>query len=175
MKKIILIFILLFLGSCERYALPISDLTLSGKYKLALLDVTAVDQNLTRDSLYRPGTVYLNPLLPPPFDSIPINRFYIHMDYSTIRMNLIETQDGRDVWEYGNSPDFIKYWILRNNTYNHGYLQFDYLVNSKKNRLTFHIEEDGVESLQLQSSGQWVKGELGEKQVLTFVWTRVGP
>ena len=171
-----LIFVVLFLTSCERYALPISDLTLSGKYKLALLDVTAVDQNITRDSLYRPGTTYLNPLLPPPFDSILINRFYIHMDYSTIRMNLIGTNpNGMDVWEYGNAPDLIFYRVLNNNTYNHGYLQFEYKVNTKVFLLTFHIEEDGVESLQLQSSGQWAKGELGEKQVLTFVWTRVGP
>jgi len=172
-KKIILIFILLFLGSCERYALPISDLTLSGKYKLALLDVTAVDQNTTRDSLYRPGSTYINPQLPPPFDSIVINRFYIHMDYSKIRLNLLN--ENLDLWQFGNPGEEIYYRVLNNTTYNHGYLQFDYVVNSKKNRLTFHIEEDGIESLQLQSSGQWVKGELGEKQVLTFVWTRVGP
>ena len=80
-----------------------------------------------------------------------------------------------DLWQFGNPGEEIYYRVLNNTTYNHGYLQFDYVVNSKKNRLTFHIEEDGVESLQLQSSGQWVKGELGEKQILTFVWTRVGP
>lgn len=173
MRKIIFILTLVIFTSCERYALPISDLTLSGKYKLALLDVTAVDQNVTRDSLYRPGSTYINPQLPPPFDSIVINRFYIHMDYSKIRLNLLN--ENLDLWQFGNPGEEIYYRVLNNTTYNHGYLQFDYVVNSKKNRLTFHIEEDGVESLQLQSSGQWVKGELGEKQILTFVWTRVGP
>ena len=171
-----LFFILLLLTSCERYSLPISDLTLSGKYKLSLLDVTSVDQNITKDSLYRPGSLYLNPTLPHPFDSILVNRFYIHLDYSSIRLNLLGTDpNGGDMWELGNTPNLIFYRVLNNTTYNHGYLQFDYKVNSKIFNLTFHIEEDGLETLQLQSSGQWAKGELGEKQILTFVFTRVGP
>jgi len=175
-KKIIPIFILLFFGSCERYALPISDLTLSGKYKLTLLDVTSVDQNITPDSLYRTGSVYINRNLPKPFDSLVINRFYIHLDYSTLRMNLLGvTPFGSDVWEFGNSPNFIYYRVLNNNTYNHGYLQFDYENQTGSKTLTFHIEEDGIESLQLQSTGSWARGKFGEKQVLTFVWTRVGP
>lgn len=170
------IFFLLLLTSCERYALPISDLTLSGKYKLSLLDVTYVDQNGSRDSLYRTGTVFLNPNLPKPFDSIVVNRFYIHLDYSTIRMNLLGVSPyGSDIWEYGLPPNNIFYRVLNNNTYNHGYLQFDYLDRGSTKTLTFHIEEDGLETLQLQSSGSWVRGKNGEKQILTFVWTRVGP
>jgi hypothetical protein len=175
MKKILL-FLLVFLVSCERYALPISDLTLSGKYKLTLLDVTSVAQNTSVDSLYRTGSVYINPNLPKPFDSIVINRFYIHLDYSTIRMNLLGVSpSGKDIWEYGTPPNIIHYRVLNNTTYNHGYLQFDYITSSSSKTLTFHIEEDGVESLQLQSSGNWARGKFGEKQVLTFVWTRVGP
>ena len=176
MKKIIPIFILLFFGSCERYALPISDLTLSGKYKLTLLDVTSVDQNITSDSLYRTGSVYVNRNLPKPFDSLIINRFYIHLDYSTLRMNLLGVNpSGSDIWEYGTSPNFIYYRVLNNNTHNHGYLQFDYENQTGSKTLTFHIEEDGVESLQLQSTGSWVRGKFGEKQILTLFWTRVGP
>ena len=176
MKKFVLLISILILTSCEKYVLPISDLSLSGKYKLSLLDVTYVDQNLSKDSLYRPGSVYVNYGLPKPFDSIVINRFYVHLDYSSLRMNLLGVnQHGSDIWEFGNSPNEIFYRVLNNNAYNHGYLQFDYKVNSKMNTLTFHIEEDGIETLQLQSSGQWAKGELGEKQVLTFVFTRVGP
>lgn len=176
MRKLVILFLILFLSSCERYVLPISDLTLSGKYKLSLLDVTSVDQNLSRDSLYRLGSTYINYNLPKPFDSMVINRFYIHLDYSSIRLNQIGVdQNGRDLWEYGNSPNEIFYRILNNTSYNHGYLQFTYKTPSKVNNLVFHIEEDGLETLQLQSSGIWAKGELGEKQVLTFVFTRVGP
>lgn len=175
MLKFILLFCLFFC-SCERYVLPISNLSLSGKYKLALLDVTSVDQNMTKDSLYRIGSVFINRTLPKPFDSIVINRFYIHLDYSTIRLNLLGVNPhGQDIWEFGRSPNEIFYRILNNDAYNHGYIQFDYEANSLMNTLTFHIEEDGVESLQLQTSGQWAKGELGEKQILTFVFTRVGP
>ncbi len=176
MNKIFYSLLLILLSSCERYSLPISDLTLSGKYKLSLLDVTSVDQNISPDSIYRPGSVYINRNLPKPFDSIVINRFYIHMDYSTIRLNQLGvTPVGNDIWEFGNSPNFIFYRVLNNNTYNHGYLQFDYENQNGSNTLTFHIEEDGIESLQLQSTGSWVRGKFGEKQILTFVWTRVGP
>lgn len=176
MKKFFIILVSLSLVSCERYALPISDLTLSGKYKLTLLDVTSVDQNISSDSLYRTGAVYVNRNLPKPFDSLVINRFYIHLDYSTLRMNLLGVApSGNDIWEYGTSPNFIYYRVLNNNTYNHGYLQFDYENLTGSKTLTFHIEEDGVESLQLQSTGSWVRGKFGEKQILTFTWTRVGP
>ena len=174
--KRFLIFSLLIFTSCEKFVVNSSDLTLSGKYKLSLLDVTSVDQNITKDSLYRPGSVYVNSNLPKPFDSIILNRFYIHLDYSSLRMNLLGVApSGRDIWEYGNSPNEIFYRVLNNTAYNHGYLQFDYDTNSGSKTLTFHIEEDGVESLQLQSTGSWVRGKFGEKQILTFVWTRVGP
>jgi hypothetical protein len=176
MKYLISSLLIILLSSCERYALPISDLTLSGKYKLTLLDVTSVDQNVSKDSLYRAGSVYLNSNLPKPFDSIVLNRFYIHLDYSTIRMNLLGVgTTGNDIWEYGSSPNFIFYRVLNNTTYNHGYLQFDYENQTGSKTLTFHIEEDGIETLQLQSTGSWARGKFGEKQVLTFVWTRVGP
>lgn len=176
MKKIAFLFLFFSLSSCERYVLPISDLTLSGKYKLSLLDVTSVDQNLTKDSLYRLGSTYINYNLPKPFDSLVINRFYIHLDYSSIRLNQLGVdQNGRDLWEYGVSPNEIFYRVTNNTAYNHGYLQFTYKTPIRVNNLIFHIEEDGLETLQLQSSGLWAKGELGEKQVLTFVFTRVGP
>lgn len=170
MRKYILFILLIFLSSCERYVTEISTLTLSGKYKLSLLDVTGVDQSLGQDSTYGPGSVYLNPTLPKPFDSIPINRFYIHLSYSEIKLNLLSPRDDRDVWQFHTT-----YQILNNNAYDLGYLRFTYFPTPIAKTLIFHIEKDGLESLQLQSSGQWVNGRFGEKQVLTFVWTRVGP
>lgn len=175
-NKIFFLLSLLILSSCERYVTEIKDLTLSGKYKLSLLDVTSVDQNVSRDSLYRPGTVYINRNLPKPFDSLVINRFYIHLDYATIRLNLIGvTPDGLDIWEYGNPTHPIFYRVINNNSYFNGFLQFNYTTQDLIRNMTFLIEDDGFESLQLQSAGLWAKGELGEKQVMTFVLTRVGP
>lgn len=174
--RIFFIFILIFFSSCEKYIPNTKTFTLSGKYKLALLDVTSVDQNVTLDSLYRPGSIYVNHNLPKPFDSLVINRFYIHLDYSSIRLNLVGvTADGRDLWEYGNADNPIFYSILSNNSYYNAFLRFDYISESMRKTLVFIIEDDGFESLQLQSSGSWAKGKYGEKQVMTFVLTRVGP
>lgn len=177
MKKITIVFSLLFLVSCEKFVTSTSSLTLSGKYKIALLDVTSVDQNQTKDSLYRPGTVYKNNYLPKPFDSIAVNRFYIHLDYSTIRLNQLGvTQDGQDIWQYGVKPNEIFYQIQNNSAYDNGYLRFTYFPTSGLSfTMIFHIEQDGYESLQLVSSGSWAKGKFGEKQIMTMVLTRVGP
>lgn len=172
-----ILFLVLILTSCEKFSLERSDVTLSGKYVVSKLDVTSVDQNTSRDSLYLVGTTYINSALPDPFDSIDINRFYLHMDYSTIRLNEIGVSStGRDIWEYGSSPNEIFYRIFGNTTYSKGYLQFDYVTRDGSSRtITFYIEDDGLESLQLKTSGAWFKGKFGEKQVMTLYLTRVGP
>ena len=179
MKKLILLLsVCLSLFSCEMYVTPNRDVTLSGKYVVSKLDITNVDQNQTRDSLYLTGSTYVNPLLPKPFNSIQINRFYIHMDYSTIRMGLLGTNTyGQDIWKYPlPSNQDIFYRILNNNSYSSGYLQFDYLTDDgSSRRITFYIENDGHESLQLKSSGAWFDGKYGQKQVMTLYLTRVGP
>jgi hypothetical protein len=176
-KKLCYILFLFLLSSCEKFALERSDVTLSGKYVVSKLDITSVDQNTNQDSLYTLGSTYVNQLLPDPFDSIRINRFYLHMDYSTIRLNeLGVSPTGKDIWEYGNSPNEIFYTVFGNTTYSSGYLQFDYVTkDGSVRRMTFYIEDDNVESLQLKSSGSWFKGKFGEKQVMTLYLTRVGP
>ena len=177
MKRIFILFTIICLFvSCEKYSTG-TNLSLSGKYVLTLLDVTSVDQNTSKDSLYRPGMVYKNKNLPHPFDSMIINRFYIHLTYAEIRMNLLGvTPEGRDMWQYGDSPNEIFYRVYGNNTYNSGTLNFTYISRDKTPRtMNFLIEQDGFESLQLKSSGTWIKGEYGEKQILTMVLSRVGP
>lgn len=176
-NTLIILLISTFLYSCEKFVTEKSDISLSGKYVVSRMDITNVDQNQTRDSLYTIGSTYINKVLPSPFDSININRFYIHLDYSTIRMGLLGvTPDGRDIWKYGLSPNEIFYNILSNNSYSNGYIQFTYVTTDKSVRtLTFLIEDDGFESLQLKSSGAWFNGKLGQKQVMTLYLTRVGP
>ena len=177
MKKKLLLLMLVLLTSCEKFVVETSDVTLSGKYVVSKLDITSVDQNETRDSLYTIGDVYVNPILPDPIDSLVINRFYIHFDYSTVRMNeLSVSPSGTNIWQYGSSPNEIFYRILSNNSYNSGFLQFDYVtLDGSARTLTFLIEDDGFESLQLKSAGAWFKGKFGEKQVMTLYLTRVGP
>jgi len=178
MRRLYFILVLLFaLSSCEKYVTEISDITLSGKYVVSKLEITSVDQNTSHDSLYTIGSVYVNNALPDPFDSIPINHFYLHMDYSTIRLNQIGvTPTGNDIWQYGVSPNEIFYRVLGNHSYNNGFIQFDYVTNDGSSRtITFLIEDDGFESLQLKSEGAWFHGKYGEKQVMTLGLTRVGP
>lgn len=178
MKKIYLILtFLVLLTSCEKYVVEKSDITLSGKYVVSKIDITNVDQNTTRDSLYTIGSTYINNVLPDPFDTIDINRFYIHMDYASIRLNLLGVSpSGRDMWQYGSSPNEIFYNVLSNNSYSNGYLQFDYISSDgSSRRMLFLIEDDGFESLQLKSAGAWFKGKFGDKQVMTMSLTRTGP
>lgn len=177
MKRLIIIFLMLALTSCERYVTEIKEVTLSGKYVVSKLEITNVDQNQSRDSLYLMGTTYINKGLPKPFDLIKINQLYIHFDYSTVRMKQLGvTKYGQDIWEYGSSPNEIFYRIFRTTKYHSGYLQYDYTTTDGRHvQLTFMIEDDGLETLQLKSSGAWFNGKMGEKQVMTMSLTRVGP
>ena len=100
MKKVLFLFVVLLITSCEQYVTEMKDVTLSGKYVISKLEITNVDQNQTRDSLYLVGTSYVNRNLPHPFDSISINNSYIHFDYSTVRMKLLGvSQSGQDIWQ----------------------------------------------------------------------------
>ena len=177
MKKLYLILVLFLLTSCEKFVVETSDVTLSGKYVVSKLDITSVDQNTNRDSLYTIGDVYVNPILPDPIDSIVINRFYIHFDYSTVRMKLLGAYpSGQDIWFYGSDPNYIFYKNFGGTPFHAGYLQYHYTTKEGSHvSVTFLIEDDGLETLQLKSSGAWFAGKLGEKQVMTISLTRVGP
>ena len=175
MKKIILI-ILLFLTSCQFYVTEIKDVTLSGKYVVSKLEITSVDQSNPRIEKFIIGQTYVNDGLGHPFNKIQINNFYIHFDYSTVRMGEIRVEDGRDIWDYGMSPKEIFYRVFGTTTFHSGYLEFDYLSKDGSFRsMKFIIEDDGLETLQLRSTGIWPNGQFGEKQVMTMSLTRVGP
>ena len=176
MKKIILI-ILLFLTSCQFYVTEIKDVTLSGKYVVSKLEITNVDQNQTKDEIYLIGDTYVNNNLPHPFNNIKINNFYLHFDYSTVRMDWRgSTKSGEDIWGYGVSPNEIFYKTFGTTPFHSGYLQYNYTSkNGGHVSMAFIIEDDGMETLQIKSSGAWFDGKFGQKQVMTMLLTRVGP
>lgn len=160
------------------FVLETQTLSLSGKYVVNRLDITNVDQTTSEDSTYRIGDVfYTKNEFPDPFDSIAINKFYIHLDESSIRMNWLGVDfGGRDIWEYGGKNNPIFYNVFNNTSYTYGYLQFSYETKNEELRtLTFLIEEDGLEALQLKSSGVWLRGKDGQKKLMTLYLTRVGP
>ena len=88
MKKYIVI-LCLFFCSCEVYFTEHKDLTLSGKYVVSKIQITSVDQNQSPDSTYLAGSSYINNYMGDPFDTININNFYIHFDYSTVSFGLL--------------------------------------------------------------------------------------
>lgn len=175
--RYILLTILLTLYSCQLYVTETKSVSLSGKYVVSKLEITNVDQNQTIDQLYLLGTTFRSDVWPEPFHNIPINNFYIHFDYSTIRMGFRGvTNSGEDIWIYGTHPNYIYYDVFGGTPFYSGYLQFDYLKkNGGQQRMTFMIEDDGLETLQLKSSGVWPSGKMGQKQVMTLYLTRVGP
>jgi hypothetical protein len=186
MRKLILL-LGIFLTSCEQYVTEIKDVTLSGNYVVSKLHVTNVDQNQSRDSLYLDGSTYINPNSPHPFNRITINDFYIHFDYSTIRINKLGVvqNTGQDIWQYGSSPlhptiqqnlEDIFYHIDNRTPYYSGDIDFIYTpIGNSIRRIVLGIEDDGLESLQLKTKGNWIKGPYGQNQMITFTLTRVGP
>ena len=175
MKRIILLTLLLF-TSCQLYITEVKDVTLSGKYVVSKLEITSVDQSSPRIEKFFIGQTYVNNALGHPFNKIQINNFYIHFDYSTIRMGEIEVEDDRDIWDYGMSPKEIFYRVFGTTPFHSGYLEFDYLSKDGSRRsMKFIIEDDGLETLQLRSTGIWPNNQFGEKQVMTLFLTRVGP
>lgn len=177
--RYVLLTILFTLYSCQLYVTETKSVSLSGKYVVSKLEITNVDQNQTKDQLYLLGTTFrdYNNDWPDPFNNIPINNFYIHFDYSTIRMGLKGvTTSGEDIWIYGTDPNYIYYKVFGGTPFYSGNLQFDYLKKTGgQQRMTFMIEDDGFETLQLKSSGVWPSGKMGQKQVMTLYLTRVGP
>jgi hypothetical protein len=99
------------------------------------------------------------------------------MDYSTIRMKILGvTPSGRDIWKYGSGNNPIFYNTFGATPFSFGYMQFNYITDDGSSRtVTFFIEDDGFETLQLKSSGAWFNGKFGQKQVMTLSLTRVGP
>jgi hypothetical protein len=187
MRKLFLLLVVLVCVSCEHYVTEIKDVTLSGTYVVSKLHVTNVDQNQSRDSLYLDGSTYINPNSPHPFNRITINNFYIHFDYSTIRINKIGVSQntGQDIWQYGSSPlhptiqqnrAHIIYYIDNRTPYYSGDIDFIYTtIGNSTKRVVLSIEDDGLESLQLKTKGQWINGPYGQNQMVTFTLTRVGP
>ena len=178
MKKLVVIVLLVILTGCEKYVSGI-HLTLSGKYKITRISLVSVDQNTTRDTVYRTGDIYKSndPLSPKPFDTIRVGNTFFHFDYSVINLMYlgVDTNSKKDMWD---SRYESGYRIKGNNQWQEGYIQFEYtdvIKTKSKHTMTFQITEDKFESLELTSSGQWSHGSMGEKRIMILKLIRVGP
>lgn len=151
----ILMFLVLITG-CEKYVVERSDVTLSGMYNITKV-ITTTDEGI--DSVYTDG-VFVNDLLPKPFDSIPVNDFFMEFSYVDVRFVLLDiTQSGQYKWEYGGNEDSTQIWtnIYGNNAYFSGILKFSYKPKGSDQfqSLTFAIVDDGIMSLTLRHEGTY--------------------
>lgn len=178
MKKLsfLILSMLLFTG-CEKYVSG-TFLTLSGKYLITRLTIKSVDQNVTGDSVYRSGDIFIDnsPATPKPFDSISVGRTFLHFDNIVVNLRYVGVDPtGTDMWD-SRYQTFYK--ILGNNQWQEGYLQFTYtdpIKTRSTHTCTFQITEDNLESLELVSSGKWPSYKFGEKKIMILNLTRVGP
>lgn len=156
MGKIYLILVLFLLTSCEKFVLETSDVTLSGLYNITKV-VTTTDKGI--DSVYTDG-VCINDILLKPFDSIPINNFFIEFSYVDVRFVLLKiTQHGEYKWEYGGNEDSTQIWtyIDGNTAFFSGILKFSYKPKgyNQFQPLKFTIVDDGLISLTLRHEGTY--------------------
>ena len=181
MKKLILILSIFLLG-CEKYITNVSDLTMSGKYVVSKLQVIQTSNPTSKDTTYLNNQLFVSPNLPDPFDSIRINNFYIHFTYSNVMIYWLgnDANTGREIWRYGQRMnDQIFYhrvpWTF--DGYSLGAIRFHY---QPKNRgsitpVTFNVDSDRFESLQLSGLEFTPSGPNGSRYRLIFTLTRVGP
>lgn len=180
MRKM-LVLLWVFLSSCLKYTTEVSDLTLSGKYVVSKVTIIQTSQPTSRDTTYLSGQTFVNKSLPDPFDSIRVDNFYIHFDYTSIRMvwhNRI--QDGqRDRWEYGESPNEIFYsrvpWSY--DAFTLGKIQFDYKPKDRAayHRILFQVDSDLFETIQLSGLEFAPNGKDGPHYRMILSLNRVGP
>jgi hypothetical protein len=182
MKKLFLLLLVLILSSCEKYVTEISDLTLSGKYVITKMTVITISHSIKKDTTYLSGGIFRNNSLPHPFSYIKVNEFYFHFTYSEVRMNWInriQTGSNRDMWEYGSPPNEIFYHRLpySYNAYDFGKIQFDYKPTNENTyrRITFHIDSDLLETVQLSGLDIAPYGKDGPAYRFILTLSRVGP
>ena len=181
MKPLLLLFTIFLLG-CEKYVTEISELTLSGKYKVSKLQVIQTANPTERDTTYLSNQLFTESSLPDPFDSIRINDFYIHFTYSNVMIGWLgnNSNTGREIWKYGQKSDELIFyhrvpWTF--DAYSFGKIKFYYKPTNKGVvfPITLQVDSDMFETLQLSGLEFTPSGPNGPRYRLVFTLTRVGP
>lgn len=182
MRKLFLLLVVLIFASCEQYVTEISDLTLSGLYVVSEVEVVSTDPQYSTNSSYRGGQIFQDNDLPVPFNNIKTNDFNINFenngfngDFGLVWTN--KTQPSSiPIWLYDTRYNSDGFRVTNNNAYNLGYIVLQYrTLSNQPITMTFQIEKDGFESLQLLSSGIYPIGQYGENKKLRLYLTRIHP
>ena len=168
MKRLIFVSLcVMFLTSCLKYSEP-TLLSLSGEYVVDRITYSKVENSTSHgDSIYLPGTTYINPNDVFPMDSVSVGFTKWHLDYSVISFCPTTLLSGQVIW----GKQYFYKTIGNHTIYDLGYIQFD--VNSSSR--TIKIISDDVESLTLRTTGLWSSGNSGPEESVTIHLTRIGP
>jgi hypothetical protein len=163
----ILISPFLLFSSCIKYGQP-KLLSLSGEYRVDKITYEEIDNSGNPSQVvYLPGDWCINPAEIDVLDSIDVGFFKMHLDYSMIRFQPIPTGSGSSYW----SVQYPYHVSGQYSSYDLGYINF----NCDGTRRYWKFIDDGVESLTIRTSGQWVNGNSGSNESFTLHMTRVGP
>lgn len=183
MRKVILLLLVFVLTSCEKYVTEISDVTVAGLYVVSEVEVVSTNPQYSTNISYHGGQIFQDNDLPQPFNYIKTNDFNIKFENNGFVGNfgLIWTNKSQPnqipIWYYdtmySNNGDGFR--IFGNNAYNLGYLILNYSSPNQRYNMSFLIEKDGYESLQLLSSGTYPLGQYGENKKIRLYLTRIHP
>ena len=189
MRRTILLFLIFALTSCEKYVTEISDVTVAGLYVVSEVEVVSTNPQYSTDTSYRGGQVFQDTDLPQPFNYIKTNDFHIDFfnngfvgNFGIIWQNRNQTSQV-PIWQYDTryppvnpSQSGARFSIFGNNSYYLGSLILNYYSTPNKlETMTFKIEKDGYESLQLLSFGTYPLGQYGENKKIRLYLTRIHP
>ncbi len=163
---VFLYFILLGLSSCVKYEEP-TLVSLPGEYIVDKITITPIDGEELIDSIYLPGTTFLNPNEDIPLDSIDVGFKKWHFDYSVVSFNKEINGWGQSEWTQQYFYNLIPSWTV----YDLGYID----INLNGKRLIFKIIDDSAESLTLRTTGRWTFINSWEEKSITLHLTRTGP
>jgi len=163
---VFLYFIMLGLSSCVRYEEP-TLVSLPGEYIVDKITITPIDGEELIDSIYLPGTTFLNPNEDIPLDSIDVGFKKWHFDYSVVSFNKEINGWGQSEWTQQYFYSLIPSWTV----YDLGYID----INLNGKRLIFKIIDDSAESLTLRTTGRWTFINSWEEKSITLHLTRTGP
>jgi len=169
MKKILYFVILCFgLVSCEKYDQP-KLLSLSGEYIVDIITYQKNENSVNpEDSVYQPGSIFINPNGSFPVDTINLGFTKWHFDYSVVSFCPNPMPSGQVLWTKQYFYNVYGQYFVGDL----GYLQFTTENGSKK---VFKIVSDGIESLTLRTTGKWIGGPADPEEVITIQLTRIGP
>jgi len=165
-KLMIFCFVVFGLTSCVKYEEP-TLVSLPGEYIIDKITISPTDGEEVIDSVYLPGTTFLNPNDTIPLDSIDVGIKKWHFDYSVVSFNKEMNGWGQTEWTEQYFYSLIPSWTV----YDLGYID----INLNGKRLIFKIIDDSAESLTLRTTGRWTFFNSWEEKSITLHLTRTGP